>query len=293
MVRCDQSCLTIFLFVYKWFLVCYNSVRSKDGRKLVMLANYHTHTVRCRHASGTEREYIETAIKNGFKILGFSDHVPQPYPDGFTSGIRMSMDELPGYVDTLLHLREEYRDSIDILIGFEVEYFPKYFDRLLKILSDHPVDYLIQGQHNVPDEPEGFYVGWETDDENILKDYVHYTIEGMRTGVFTYLAHPDLINFTGDNDTYLKHMSRLAGAAIDLGIPLEINMYGFLDGRNYPCERFFGMASEMGASFVIGCDAHRPDVVRQPEDVPGLTDFLSRCDIHVGDNIVKVAPMKL
>ena len=41
-----------------------------------MLANYHTHTARCHHASGSEREYIEAAIAGGMKILGFSDHAP-------------------------------------------------------------------------------------------------------------------------------------------------------------------------------------------------------------------------
>lgn len=253
-----------------------------------MIANYHTHTVRCNHASGTEREYIEEAIKNGFKILGFSDHVPQPYPDDFVSGIRMGMDELSGYIDTLVSLREEYKGRIDILIGFEVEYFPKYFDKLLKILRNHPVDYFIQGQHNIPDEVNGFYAGWETDDEEALKDFVDYTIMGMKTGLFTYLAHPDLINYTGDDDTFKRHTSRIVEASIDLNIPLEVNMYGFLGNRNYPCDRFFKMASEMGASFVIGCDAHRPDIVRQPENVPGLPEFLDRNNIKYGDNTVEL-----
>lgn len=36
-----------------------------------MIANYHTHTWRCRHADGTEREYVERAIEGGLKILGF------------------------------------------------------------------------------------------------------------------------------------------------------------------------------------------------------------------------------
>ena len=34
-----------------------------------MIANYHTHTWRCRHADGTEREYVEKAINAGLKIL--------------------------------------------------------------------------------------------------------------------------------------------------------------------------------------------------------------------------------
>ena len=44
-----------------------------------MLANYHTHTVRCQHASGDDRAYVETAIKNGMRVLGFSDHCPWIY----------------------------------------------------------------------------------------------------------------------------------------------------------------------------------------------------------------------
>ena len=47
---------------------------------LKMEANYHTHTWRCRHASGTERDYIENAIDHGIRILGFSDHTPYPFP---------------------------------------------------------------------------------------------------------------------------------------------------------------------------------------------------------------------
>ena len=252
----------------------------------MILANYHTHTTRCKHAFGTEKEYIEQAIDQGFKILGFSDHVPQPYPDGFVSGIRMDMSQLPDYTNTLVKLKEEYKDSIQILIGYEVEYSRNYFDPLLKEIRKYPLDYIIQGQHFVMDEVEGFYVGSKTDDENKLKAYVDFTIEGMKTGLFSYLAHPDLINYTGDDKTYKHHMQRLVEASIDLDIPLEINVYGFVDKRNYPCDRFFDMASKMGASFVIGCDAHKPEIVGQPEVFPGLCDFLDRNNIKYGDNIV-------
>ena len=73
-----------------------------------MIANYHTHTWRCRHADGTEREYVERAIEGGLKILGFSDHSPYPFPDGYDSGWRMRRDQVEGYVDTVLALKKEY-----------------------------------------------------------------------------------------------------------------------------------------------------------------------------------------
>ena len=73
-----------------------------------MIANYHTHTYRCHHASGTEREYIEKAIAEGLKIMGFADHVPMPFPDGHQSHFRVYIEELEDYVRTLEALREEY-----------------------------------------------------------------------------------------------------------------------------------------------------------------------------------------
>ncbi|MCR5121682.1 MAG: histidinol-phosphatase, partial [Ruminococcus sp.] len=254
-----------------------------------MLANYHTHTVRCHHAVGTEREYIEAAIRAGFKTLGFSDHVPQPYPERFDSGIRMDMEELPDYTGTLTALKEEYRDRIEILIGYEVEYTHKYFRPLLKELCKFPIDYMILGQHYVPDEVEGHYTGAPTDSEERLKAYADLVIEGMETGLFAYLAHPDLINFIGDDRVYRHHMMRVIEAATELGIPLEVNLYGFIDRRQYPSERFFRMASEAGAEFIIGCDAHMPDMLVTPEGIPPLKRFLKNCGITVGDNVLDLS----
>ena len=86
-----------------------------------MKVNYHSHTTRCHHAAGTEREYIEAAIESGLKVLGFSDHTPYPFKDGYVSRIRMGMDELEDYVNTVLALRDEYRNDIEIHLGLEVE----------------------------------------------------------------------------------------------------------------------------------------------------------------------------
>ncbi|MBO4926752.1 MAG: histidinol-phosphatase [Clostridiales bacterium] len=253
-----------------------------------MLANYHTHTTRCHHAFGTEREYIEQAIAQGFTVLGFSDHVPQPYPKGFRSGIRMTMDEIEDYTGTLVKLRDEYKDQIKILIGYEVEYSARFFPTLLKELRRFPLDYLIQGQHFAVNEIDGFYVGAPFSKAEDLKAYVDTTIEGMETGLFTYLAHPDLPYFLGNDDIYLHQMRRIVEKAVELDIPLEVNMYGFSDHRNYPCHRFFNMAKELHPKFVLGCDAHQPKLIRQPETVPGLSTFLEEYGIECGDNFVEI-----
>ena len=99
-----------------------------------MRFNYHTHTTRCQHAKGTEREYVEAAIRGGYKILGFSDHTPYPFLDGHRSGMRMALEETKNYFETLLSLKEEYKDRIEIHIGFEAEYDPEGFHRLKAFL---------------------------------------------------------------------------------------------------------------------------------------------------------------
>ena len=87
-----------------------------------MIANYHTHTWRCRHAMGKEKEYVEKAIQSGLKILGFSDHTPQVYPGAYVCPVKMEPRELEGYVDCVLALKKEYADDIEIRLGLEAEY---------------------------------------------------------------------------------------------------------------------------------------------------------------------------
>ena len=74
-----------------------------------MIANYHTHTWRCNHAYGVEKQYIENAIEAGLQILGFSDHTPQIFPGGYIGPDKMLPSQLEDYVDTVLRLRDEYR----------------------------------------------------------------------------------------------------------------------------------------------------------------------------------------
>ena len=147
-----------------------------------MEINYHTHTARCNHATGSEREYIEEAIRSGMPKLGFADHCPYIFFDtSYYSGYRMFPEETGDYISTLLKLREEYKGQIELKIGMEAEYYPKYFLRLIEFLADYPLDYLIMGQHFVGNETaDSFYSGNSTSDESILSRYVDQALEGLR-----------------------------------------------------------------------------------------------------------------
>lgn len=225
-----------------------------------MIANYHTHTFRCGHAVGHEKEYVEQALKAGLAILGFSDHTPQDYydHDSWRSPIRMLPTELPEYTASLRSLAGEYRDRLQILAGVEAEYYPRYFPRLLQMLRDNGIQYMILGQHFIGNEIDEPYCGRPTEDVSILERYVSQTCEAMDTGLFSCFAHPDLIRFVGNAAAYERQIRRLCRKARETNTPLEINLLGIREKRHYPDDRFWRIAAEEGNAVILGCDAHHP-----------------------------------
>lgn len=226
-----------------------------------MLANYHTHTVLCQHAAGDNREYVEHAVSHGMKVLGFSDHCPFVFDDGYASHIRMTPQQLDSYFSSLTDLKKEYSSDIKIYIGFESEYIPELMNAQDRLLEAYPVDYMILGEHFIEREPYATYTGLRTTDEAFLKSYVDTVIEGMETGRYKYLAHPDLINFTGSDEAFTKQFTRLCTYLKSKNIPVEINLLGVRDGRHYTSEKFLQIAQAVGNTAIIGCDAHTPEVL--------------------------------
>lgn len=236
-------------------------------QEYILTANYHAHTFRCKHATGTEREYVERAIEGGFRIFGFSDHTPQPFPGKYVSSVRMDLSELENYCDTVLDLKREYRDQIDIHLGLEVEYYPELFPKLCEFLEDYPIEYFLLGQHWTAGEPLGVISGRPTEEVAVLETYVQECIEALRTGRFLYFAHPDLLQFVGPEEIYDRYMLQLCEEAKALSVPLEINLLGLEYGRHYPNSHFWSLVGQVGNSVVIGTDAHLVENVYRPDQV--------------------------
>ena len=221
--------------------------------------NFHSHTVRCQHAVGEEREYVEEAIKEGFEVIGFSDHSPYLFKNGYVSRIRMTMSQLEDYVKTIEALKKEYWDDITIFLALEMEYFPGIFEPTIEEIRQYPMDYLLLAQHFFY-ENESFHgtrFGWT--DETHLKTYVELLTTALDTGYFNMVAHPDIMNYTGDDALYTKYMKQLVDRLKQERIPIEINVNGFREGYNYPDKKFVKLGVENGNEFIVGVDAHDPN----------------------------------
>lgn len=232
-----------------------------------MIANYHTHTCRCGHAKGSEREYVEAAIQKGLKILGFADHTPQPFQGGYGVGTRMQIDELEDYAKTILALKEEYASEIEIHLGLEVEYFPAVFETLLKGARDCGVEYFLLAQHLLGNGMNEPHVGQPFRDVEFLHCYCKQVEEAIQTGAFSYIAHPDIVRFEGDAAAYEQEMRKLCKLANQYEIPLELNLVGVRYNFHYPNERFWKIAGEEKCQVILGSDAHEPELVRSQEDI--------------------------
>ena len=256
-----------------------------------MKYNYHTHTVRCHHAEGADEQFVLAAIEAGFDEIGFADHGPWPYGGGFVSHIRMTPDELKGYCDSVKALREKYKDKISIKLGLESEYFPKYFPWLKEKIKEHKIDYLICGHHFCTDEPGQPYNGSITDREGLVR-YKNDILEAMDTGMFSYIAHPDIfMRGYAEFDEECEAVSRaIIERAVETDTPLEYNLLGLKHGINdgkpgYPHPSFWKIAGEYKPKVVIGIDAHVPEAYAEAELYKKAEDFLSSCGLAVTDKI--------
>ena len=251
-----------------------------------MIANYHTHTARCGHASGADEEYVQAAADAGLQILGMSDHGPCRFPDGFESGYRVKVAEIEDYFATFRALREKYAHRLELHIGFELEYYPEHYESMMERVRNAGCEYLILGQHAIYNERPGMMMSampW--DDPEKLKRYAWELQEAMQTGSFTYVCHPEVFHFTGPEEQFLEEMRPAVITARETGTPLEINFLGIRDGRYYPMERFWKLVGEVGAPVVFGSDAHSPDVVWDPASLAVAEGWAKKYGLKVQETV--------
>lgn len=251
-----------------------------------MKASYHNHTPLCNHATGSEEEYVLHAIKNGYEIFGFSDHAPHLFDEAISHS-RMKPEQLSGYCERILELRHKYRDYIELHIGLELEYYPYYHKNDLELYRSCGVEYLIMGQHLIGYSSPGVYKNSfaATDDRDGYIAYVNQCIGGLRTGNFCYFAHPDVFRYVGDADFYREQSDRLILCAKELDIPLEVNMYGLVDGRHYPNPLFWERVSALGAKVILGRDAHSVLRVHNESEFPAALGFIEKHGLNLIDSL--------
>lgn len=254
----------------------------KNENNIISDASFHTHTFRCKHATGEVIDYARSAFEAGSRILGISDHVP--LPDDRWPEARMAFSELDDYTDAIEFAQKALPD-LKILKGMECEYAPEYHSYFKdELLGERAYDYLIGAGHYTP-----LAGTWINSFENLktasaLKAYSTYLAQTMESGLFAFIAHPDLFGCSNTRwSADLAACSRdIFQAAEATKTPLEINGYGFrkppvqsAEGLRprYPWRPFWEMAANYDIQVICNADAHRPkDVLANIKDAKDLAN---------------------
>lgn len=253
-----------------------------------MKTNYHTHNYRCNHAEGTVEDYVKVAIESGLDEIGISDHLPHPGKD-IDNKSRMLYNEVSNYFTEIDEAINKYHNKISIKKGMECEYFDdlKWFYNELK--NEYKVDYLILGVHFFKYKDNWVYIGNVNLTPDILEVYVDFVIESMCTGLFKYIAHPDLfgLSYRDWDEHAIRASRRILKTAEDLDMPIEINVNGMRKPKikynqgeryKYPVKEFWELSKEYKVKRIIGIDAHNPYELK---DLQMGLDFAKELGLNV------------
>ena len=270
----------IFLFVNAFVKTKRMFANPNSGKVQKIWANFHTHTTFC-DGKNTPEEMVEAAINSNMSALGFSGHSHLPTEPDWT----MSEEGTKEYKETVLALREKYKDQIEILLGIEQDYWSKTDD-----LSDY--DFVIGSVHSI-----------------FEKDITNSAVDGARNS-FNYavdnyfggdrmaaaeryfelvgdlyerthcdiIGHFDLITkynekyieekgepfIDSENPRFIEAERKALEKLVATPVIFEINTGGMGRGFRstpYPSERVMAFLSKHQTPVILASDAHKTDTL--------------------------------
>jgi len=221
-----------------------------------MLVDYHTHLLGHEDREGTVediREFLEAAVANNIKEIGFTDH--NRYYEQFD-------------FDLIEEVAQEF-PKLKVRKGIEMDYTPGKEKEIKEFLEQFDLDYAIGSIHFLGnwmfDHPDytDEYDNWDIDE--LYKRYFERVAGAAKSGLFQLLGHLDLIkvfNFRPKTDVVELVTPTLEVIAQE-DITIEINTNGMNKPAKefYPSREILEKAYELGIKVTTSSDAHRADRV--------------------------------
>jgi histidinol-phosphatase (PHP family) len=233
--------------------------------------DYHTHHDRCGHATGSLREYIESAIEQGLDQIGLADHLPLIHipAERMPEGTAMDISLYDGYVSEALDLKKAYERDIDVRVGVEGYFVTGWEKELAELINPYPFDFVIGSIHNIGEwdisDSRQRYL-WEGRDVNqVYRDYYGEVKASAESGLFDFVGHFDVIKKHGlppTEDLWSDiEAALMAVKRADMAMELNVSGIDKAGGEMYPAESIVRRALELGIPFTLSSDAHQPEHV--------------------------------
>ena len=229
---------------------------------------FHTHTTFSDGKNSME-EMVQSAIRLGMPVIGFSDHSDSPYQD-----YCMREADYPAYLAELSRLQEKYAEKITIMRGIELD---SHSDAAIV----EKLDYFLGSVHELVYE-DRFYgidhaeslqrecIERECGGDQLVfaKDYFDELVAHVCRNKPTIVGHFDVLTKFSVIDEQNPAYRRMALDALEKVVAVtpvvEINT-GAISRRwrdvPYPADFLLSGLREMGGKIILGADTHAADTI--------------------------------
>ena len=245
-----------------------------------LLYESHMHTPLCKHAVGLPGEYAAVAQQKNLKGIIVTCHAPMP--DGYSSPYRMGQEELGRYVAMVARATDEWRGRVDVRLGLESEFVPKYLGWIEKLHGQAEFHHVLGSVHcQMHEYTDAYFRGSWPD---FQRTYFGHLADAAETGLYDTLSHPDLVKNMQPEEWDLARILDDIRRALDriarAGTAMELNTSGFYKTipEFNPGLTILREMRERGIPVVIGADAHRPE--RAGDRFPEALETLQEAGYH-------------
>ncbi|MFP4203507.1 MAG: histidinol-phosphatase [Opitutales bacterium] len=239
-----------------------------------MRVDCHMHTPFCGHAVGDPIDYAVMAVERGIDLITFTCHIPMEWEAFGQAGIRMRHAQLEDYIRLVRMTMEQAATfNVQVLCGIEAEVHPDEtaMRSMDATLEAHPFDFVLGSLHaQCRSYTEWLEKNKVRDDALRADSYFRHLIDGVQSGRYDSMSHPDVIRSYGVVAEFLpeKHETVIRNflqALVDEDVCMEVNTSGLTKGafQVHPDPLILDWASEMGVKLTLGSDAHTPYAVGQ------------------------------
>jgi histidinol-phosphatase (PHP family) len=244
----------------------------------------HVHTNLCNHARGEMEEYVLSAYNQGLRKLIFLEHLEIGI--SYFESTWLTEDDFNFYHKEGKRLQKKYQGKIEIGLGVEVGYNPRFLEKIQQKLALYTWDRIGISYHFL--ETDSGHLNMVSRkqinidaldqygvDEVICRYYndLREAVEKLPGQILCHIDavlrhHPD-IRFTPEHNILID---KLLGAVARKQMALEVNTSGYKTKEQpYPSLTILQKAVTRNIPLVAGSDAHRPeDVGRYFDRLPDL-----------------------
>ena len=233
----------------------------------------------CNHAQDDLEEILKQYIREGFKWVGITEHMPPVndrfrYPDEIEAGLtaQSMYDRFERYMEECRRLQKKYASDITLYAAFETETYSGSLSLVRDLREKYRPDYLLGSVHHVDDipidmDPAQYHRAAEQAGglDALYCRYFDLQYEMIETLTPRVVAHFDLIRIFDpdyrnrlEKPPILERIQRNLTLIQERNLILDFNVRSLLKGavEPYISRSILQQALEMSIPVIPGDDSH-------------------------------------